>query len=168
MKKTDIIQLSIIILGIYIIIQTLETLTVQAIVFLEYQDSYRNVTEWIFGFIGIFLVIAAFGYYIIWKSEYFSNKIIKEENEISNTTVLTRSDTLTIAIIILSLYFLITGFMSVISNTILFTTTFFTDFKYFKESYSGPLLTILRYILVIIIFMKSKYISKWIENKIIK
>ena len=168
MKKSEIIQLALIIFGILIIIRTLETMTVQTTMIIGYQDNYGSMTSWIFAFIGVILFMTLIGYLIIRKSEYFSKRIIREENEGKESTILTRSETLTIAIIILSLYFIITGFPTFIGSSFTLLTSFFSDFKSFKEILPGQLWPIIQYFLIILIFMKSNYISYWIESKLMK
>jgi len=168
MRKSEIIQLALIIFGILIIVRTLETMSVQTSIMLNYQNNNEAIYSWIFAFIGVILLMTVVGYMIIVKSEYLSGKIIKDkdESESVKSTVLTRNEAITIAVIVLSMYFIITGFPAFISSSFTLLTSFFSDFLSFKEIFPGQIWGIVQYFLIILIFMKSNYISDWIESKL--
>lgn len=168
MKKSEIVQLALIIFGILIIIRTLETITTQTSIMFGYQDNNKFIASWIFTLIGIVIIMTLIGYLVIRNSKFLSKKIItdKDENENNKSTILNRNEVITISVIILSMFFLITGFLSFISSLFTLLSSFFSDFKSFKEILPGQLWVIIQYVLIILIFMKSNYISNWIERKV--
>lgn len=170
MKKSEIIQLALIILGILIIIRTLETLTVQTSILFGYQDNNEAIMSWIFTMIGIFILMILAGYLIIRNSENLSKRIVQDESgdEKREVTILSRIDILTITIIIFSMYFIITGFVSFISSFITLFSAFFSDFLTFKEIVVTQLAMVVQYLLIIVIFFKAKDIASWIDRKILR
>lgn len=163
MKKSEIIQLALIIFGILIITWTLENLSIQTGITLGNPYNNGEVNLWLFYFAGIFIILALIGFLIIRKSGYLSKKIITDEDDGTEKTLLARSDVITLAIIIMSLYFIISGFPSFISSFLTLAFSFFDDFKMFKEMLPDQSVRIIWYFLLILIFMKANYISNWIE-----
>jgi hypothetical protein len=166
MKKTEIIQLSLILFGLFIIYRTIETITVQTSIILSYDNGFDSIYSVLFGFTVVIILLTFAGFFLIKKSAGLSKRIVKEKNEENRTTILTRFDTINIAIVILSLYFMISAFPRFIGSTYTLIDLFITDYKSFKEFFPAQLWTIIQYMLIIFIFTKSNYISKWIEEKL--
>jgi len=133
-----------------------------------HQDSFQSNWGFIAGLVTAIIIMLVIGFFVVKKSEYFSKKIIRENGDEEESVLLSRVDILTISVIILSLYFLITGFPSFISSVFSLVTSFIDDFKLFKETLSGNTWRILQYILTLIIFLYAKAIAVWIERKIMK
>ena len=166
MKKSEIVQLALIVIGILIIVRTIETLVNQSRIFFGFQ-AWDTIPGWLYLLIisAVILMIVA-GFLIIRKSEYLSKKIIKEEAEGKVSTTLNRSEILTISILILSMYFVITGFPSFMSSLFSLGGMFFDNFKLFKEMLPKQIWRLIQYLIVVLIFLKSKYISHRIEKTI--
>ncbi len=168
MKKSEIIQLALIILGILIIIRTIETLAVNTTILFRFQDMDQPVAGLIIGIVVMIVLMVVTGLFIIKKSEYFSKKIIKDEKDVEQKVSLSRVEILTISIIILSLYLLITGFPLFLGSLFSLLTSFFNDFKLFKETLPGQTWNIVEYILTLLIFLYAKSVSVWIERKVME
>ena len=168
MKKSEIVQLALIVIGILIIVRTIEALVNQARIFFGFQD-WGTIPGWIYPLIfGTVILMIVAGFLIIRKSEYLSKKIIKEEAEGKVSTTLNSSEILTISILILSMYFVITGFPSFMGSLFSLGGMFFDDFKLFKEMLPQKIWWLVQYLVVVSIFLKSKYISHRIEKNIMK
>ncbi len=166
MKKSEIVQLALIVIGILIIVRTIEALVNQARIFFDFQ-VWDTIPGWLYLLIfsAVILMIVA-GFLIIIKSEYLSKKIIKEEAEGKVSTTLNKSEILTISILILSMYFVITGFPSFMGSLFLLGSMFFDNFRQFKETLPKHVWVLIQYLIVVFIFLKSKYISHRIEKTI--
>ena len=168
MKKSEIVQLALIVIGILIIVRTIETLVNQSRIFFGFQ-AWDTIPGWLYLLIisAVILMIVA-GFLIIRKSEYLSKKIIKEEAEGKVSTTLNRSEILTMSILILSMYFVIMGFPSFMASLFSLGGMFFDNFKLFKEMFPKQVWGLIQYLIVVFIFLKSKYISLRIERVIMK
>lgn len=168
MKKSEIIQVALIILGVIVIIRTLETFATQTSMIVSSDGGYGQVGYWIFTYVGVIIVMTLIGYFLIKKSKFFSKRLIKTENDDNIILKISRTDIITISVLILSLYLLITGFPSFTGSIAILLTSFFTDFKNFNEILQGQTLYLLQYVLIAIIFINSERFSEWIERKLMK
>ena len=168
MKKSEIIQIALIVLGVLIIIRTFETFAIQTSMIVNSEGGYGGTGYWIFTYIGVIIIMALIGFFLIRKSGFLSKRLIKKENDDITFLKISRTDIITISVIILSLYFLITGFPRFIGSLATLLTSFFTDFSDFKEILPGQTWFLLQYISVVIIFINSEKFSEWIVRKIMK
>ena len=168
MKKSEIVQLGLIVIGILIIVRTIETLVLQTVMTLSYMGKVELKSAWILAIIGAIALVIVVALLIISKSEYLSKRLVKNENEGDVSTILSKSDILTMSILILSMYFVITGFPNVIGSLFLLASLFFDNFELFKETLPKHIWSIVQYLFVVLIFLKSKSISGWIERSIMK
>ncbi len=166
MKKSEIIQIAIIILGICIIFRTLLS------VFEQLSYSFKFISEQptdynlIFVLLAVIALLIIIGVLLIYKSEYLSKKVIKDDDIESTSTNLNKSEIIQISIVILCLYFIIIyspGFISSISNIIF---NFVNDFRVYQEMLPKNIWSIILYISIFIVLVNSKKFSAWLEQKI--
>lgn len=168
MKKSEILQIALVVLGVFIIIRTFETFAFQINMIATLDDGYGSMGYWIFAYIGIIVIMTLIGFLLIRKSGYFSKKLIKIENDDDKILKISRNEIVSISIIIMCLHFMITGFTGFAGAITTLITSFFTDFSEFKEILPGQTWYLLQYILVIILFINSEKFSNWIVRKIMK
>jgi len=166
MKKSEIIQIAITILGILVMIRTLEALSVQMSSLFSYSKALDVPDYWLAIFVGMFLLMLLIGYFIIKHSSYFAKKIVKEDTNFVKPIDLSKRDIISIAIVIISLYHLIFYFTGFVSTLYSLFMAFTSDFQYFNVMFPDQIWRVLQYILVVIVFLKANSISKWIEHKI--
>ncbi|MCF8371297.1 MAG: hypothetical protein K9H64_06730 [Bacteroidales bacterium] len=169
MKKTEIVQLSIIIFGILIIVRSIEVFVTQVGIIIGYSDQDHGSNIPIIAFTGGLLLMILIGVALVRKSLWLSKIIIKvqDEDELSVPIRMTRLDLLSIVILIISIYFLIIGFPTFFSSAANLVVLFFADYSYFKEIYQTHVWQILQYILIILMFFRAKSISIWIDKNVI-
>jgi hypothetical protein len=168
MKKTDVIQIALVIIGILIITKTFNSFILQIGLYTRPNSDFDTNSFFIFTFIIAMIFVIIIGTWVIRNSNYLSKKIIKEELDQLESINISNSELLTNLIIILSLFFLITGFPSVIGSLIFLTTSFFINYTGLNEVIIGYILKIVQYLFLILLFIKAKYISNWIYIKLVK
>ena len=129
------------------------------------ESMYQNY--WYLLTIAIYIIMLVMGYVLIKKSEYFAGKIIKDETNIENNTNLSRKDIIAVAIVVMSVDKLIMGFFMFFSELYSIFLTFISDYPLFMETFKIHLQNVLKYVLIIIIFLKSRNIAEWIDAKVL-
>jgi hypothetical protein len=167
MKKTEIIQLALIVLGVLVIVNAFETITYQLSMMVGFEENRSELISWILIFTGVLLLLGVLGFVIINYSDSLAQKMIKEDKELSISAEFNRIDILSVAIIILSLYFLLTSLPTIIFSLYSLLTSFFGDFVLFKEILPNHALQLIQYLVFIIIFIKANSIAGWIEKRIL-
>ena len=168
MKKTEIIQLALIILGLSLIIRILINLMEQLSMFISISGEIPINYLWILIIIFLLTILILIGYFIITKSEVISKKIIKDENDRNLEISLDKSEMIHISIIILSLYFLVKLFPSFINAFYIIILNFFIDYTRFRDLFPQQIWTLILYITILLILLNSRKFSIWLERKIMK
>ncbi|MCF8369479.1 MAG: hypothetical protein K9G76_10590 [Bacteroidales bacterium] len=166
MKKTEIIQLTFIVLGILIIVRTILATGDQLSMMIKYWENPSSSFEWVIPFVIVFLVLLSMGYILIRNSRQFANRVIMDEEE-TGKIVLQKSDIFQISLVILCLYFIVTLFPAFISTAFYLLVNFFNDFALFKEIWQQQIWTLLLYIFLFISLLYSRKFSIWLEKKLV-
>ena len=165
MKKTEIISLSVIILGIYIILKSILDIVDQIIISMRYADGFRNYLPWILISLGIILLLVAIGYLLIIKSDSIAKFITKDSGDEHKVNYkVSKSEVLHLSIIILCLYFLVMLFPALFQAIYSFFSNFIYSYQDFRQLYAEQLMSILMYIAILLILLKSEQFSKWLEH----
>ena len=167
MKKTEIIQLALIVLGIGVIFRTFVYLIQQISVYIRLTSVYSIGLMEIIGVIVSMGFLILIGYLIITRSEILARKIFKKDDVQNIDITLPKHDIIHIAIIIICLYFLISLFPSFLSALYTILFEFVDNYKKFKELLFQRVGTVIIYFVLLIILTNSKRFSIWLEEKII-
>jgi hypothetical protein len=168
MKKTEIIQLALIILGLSLIIRILINLMEQLSMFISISGEISINYLWVLIIIFLLTILILIGYFIITKSEIISKKIIKDENDSNLKISLDKSEVIHVSIVILSLYFLVKLFPSFINAFYIIILNFFVDYTRFRDLFPQQIWTLILYITILLILLNSRKFSIWLERKIMK
>ena len=167
-KKHEIVQIALVIIGVLIVVRTIETLFGQVTFMGTSQGVYDHLGIWIAVSIVFGFLLVLFAYLMIRKSAYLAKRIIKEENESAEMKCLSRLELLNLSIIIMSLFFLIGRFPSFILSVYNLLSDFIIDFCPYQNMYINNFTQVLQYIMLLLIFLNAKHISIWIERKLFK
>ncbi len=167
MKKTEIIQLALVVLGIGIIFRTFVYLIQQISVYIRLTSAYAIGLMEILGVIFSMTILILLGYLIIARSEILANKIFKEENDQKIDIALSKSEIIHVSVIILCLYFLISLFPTFFSSMYIVLFEFVDNFKQFKELLFQRIGTLIIYFTIIVILTNSKRFSIWLDEKLV-
>ncbi len=166
MKKSEIIQIAFIILGIGIIFKTFLSLFEHLNFSFNYMNEYPSDYSFVLTILVIVALLIIIGLLLISKSKYLSKKVIKEESDEIQTINLNKSDIIQISVVILCLYFIVIyspEFISSISSVII---NFTGDFNMYKEMLPKNIWSIILYISIFVILVYSKKFSNWLKQKI--
>ncbi len=168
MKKSEIIQLALIILGVSIIARTFETIAGQISMNIGHPDGLYSMYPWLLSFVSIMTILILIGYLIIKKSSTISKKIIKDESDLKVEISLNRSEIIHISIVIISLLYIVKLFPSFISAVYMIILNFFDDYTFLKDIFPQQIWSIILYITIFVILINSNKFSIWLERKIMK
>ena len=128
-----------------------------------YDESLFDIYTFIITFIVMGIILVLIGLAIIKYSRKISTKIIRDEEMNENDKTLLKSyDALLISIILLSLYFLVTGFSYFATSLIQLIFMFLDDFSTFKEVYKTEFWEIIQYVIILLIFFNSRKFADWL------
>ncbi len=164
MKKTEIVQLTIVILAISIIVQSTRTLFQQLAFSLRVGNNYQ--VDIVYLFILIFGSVLLFGIagFIFYKSEKISKFIIKEDKEINLS--FDKDEIINLALVIMCLYFIIALFPSFFGSVQQLIFSFFDNYTYFKDIYPGQIWILIVYVSIFVILRNSKKVSSWLLRQL--
>jgi len=167
MKKSEIVQLIIIILGVLIIYRIVINLVTQINMFIQFSGDFSDELTWIIITFVLVILIAFAGIFIIYKSKNISRKIVKDNPDDQLKVALNKSDIIHLSVIAISLYFLVQLFPSFVGALYSFIINFINDFTMFLESYPQYIASILLYVIIFIVLVNSKQFSGWLEKKLL-
>jgi len=114
----------------------------------------------------ILLIFLLSGYMLVRKSGQISKKILTDDDEQTLSVALNKSETMHVAIVILCLFFIVKLFPAFTNAIITIISTFIDDFLHFQEILPQQILSIVLYVSIFFILLKSKRFSAWLETKI--
>ena len=165
MRKNEIIQLALIILGTSIIVKVLISILDQIFLLFKFPNDIQGENFWIIIAIVVVLLILLFGIILIIKAKAFSKKILKEERNTESALIVNKNDVLHISIIILCLYFLVTLLPSFLNSIYSIGYSFINEFHTFKSMIPSQLGSISLYIIIVLVFLNSNRFSRWIGKR---
>jgi hypothetical protein len=168
MRKTEIIQLVFIVLGISIIINALASLFEQITIYAKFSGETSIEFSWIAIGAVVLILIFLIGFLLIFKSGLLAKKISKDEDVTAVNLTMSKNDVIHIAIIILCLFFAIKLFPSFLSTIYLVIMAFVNDFSRFKDLFPQQIWALILYLLILIILFNSHKFSNWLQSKMLK
>jgi hypothetical protein len=167
MKKIEIIQLVLIVLGISVIINALvtlfEQLTIYSKVYGEPSFEFSLITIQA----AILIIIFIIGYILIFRSDFLAKKISKDENSTPVSISIRKDDVIHVSIMILCLFFMIKLLPSFLSTLYMVIMAFVNDFSMFKDLFPQQLWVPILYISIIIILINSNRFASWLQRKML-
>ncbi len=164
MKKSDIIDLTLKIFGIYVVIAAL--LYLKDLHFIKSMFT-QNIPDYM-DFVGLGLFLAGgiitfiIGYLLIFKSSRVAKKICKEDFELNLAIDPNYNKILEISLVIFGLFILIFQLPNFISGISQIATHFLENFPINEQSMIYGIASIVHYILGYVLLTNSKAISVWI------
>jgi hypothetical protein len=164
MKKSDIIDLSLKIFGIYVIIMVILHLKDLYYIKLMFPQQDANNTDYmsIGLFFGSGIIAFLIGYLLIFKSEKTAKKICKEDFEFNFAINPNYNKILEISLVIFGLYILIFQFPYVLSSISQIISHLTRDFPQEKASLIYAICSLIQYLFGFLLLTNSKAISIWI------
>lgn len=166
MKKTEIIQLALVILGISIIVKALLALVEQVGTFATFSENISNDYYFLIIEAAILVIIFFIGFILITRSGILAKKISPEGKDSEVETKMEKADVMHVSIIILCLFFIIKLFTSFITAIYSVILAFFNDYVMFKDVLPDKVWTLIVYFAIVIVFMNSRKFSDWLLRKI--
>jgi hypothetical protein len=165
MKKQEIVHLSLVILGISIFIRALITLIDQVGFYYAFSENISRDFIWlIVQAVGLSIVVYA-SWYLVFKSSNFAEKIFKGDENESTGWNYSKLEIIHIAVIIMSLYFLVKLFPSFVSAVYSVFMGFFD--KYTGDHYPEHLWIIILYASLIFVLRHSRRFTDWLIQKVL-
>ena len=162
MKKTEIVQLVFIVLGITLMLNIILTITQQLSLFRN-QEGFP--LEVLIPFLVSALLFALLAYLLILKSKFFAKKIIRAEEDGEVNLSIPKYEVLQLSVVIISLVLLIKLFIPFFSAVVQMAQFFIDDYPYFKEVFPTQMGTVMFYGILVFVFYHSKAIAQWLNAK---
>ena len=163
MKKSDIIDLTLKIFGIYIIITAI--ISLKDFHFTRFAAALDPDSINYFGIITLAValsILLLIGYFLIFRSSKIARKICKEDYEINLSFDLNYNKILEIALIIIGLFILIFKFGNLISSFSQLFNQITGNFPVNQQSISFIVATILQYVFGYMLLTNAKAVTTWI------
>ena len=167
MKKADIIDLTLKILGIYLIVSIflgLKDLYVYSSFYSQsdFHTNQKDIIIYIAIIAGISLIIFIAGYFLIFKSHRIAKFIIKDDSEFQISFDKNYQGVLQIALIIIALFIIILKITVVVSSVVRLLQYLFTNDKFHSEFLISDIVVTIHYILAFFILFNAKGLTNWI------
>lgn len=162
MKKTEIVQLVFVVLGITLMLNIVLTFTQQLSLFRNQNSLPVDV---LIPFLVSALLFGLLAYLLILKSGFFAKKIIRAEEDQEVNLSIPKYEILQLSVVIISLVLLIKLFIPFFSAVVQMAQFFIDDYSYFKEVFPTQIGTVIIYGILIFIFYHSKAIAQWLNRK---
>jgi len=168
MKKVEIIQLVLIVLGISVIINALVSLFEQIALYSKFSGENSIEFFWVaFGTV-VLVLIFTIGFLLIFTSAFLAKKVSMDEDTSDISISMSKNDLIHVSIIVLCLFFIIKLFPSFLSTVYLIIMAFVNDFTMFKDLFPQQVWVPILYLSIIIILINSHKFSNWLQSKMLK
>jgi len=164
MKKSDIIDLTIKIFGMYVIIVSLlhmKDIHYLSNIFSQNETYSIDILSLVL-FLGGGSCIFIIGYILVFKSKLFTRKIIKEDAAVNLATNTNYKNILDLSLVIIALFIIIFKLPNLISSAYRFVTYILGNLKHTYDFIEQDIAILIQYILAYLLLTNSKGITNWI------
>ncbi|NOU58597.1 hypothetical protein [Marinifilum caeruleilacunae] len=162
MKKSDLVDLSVKVIGIYVIVTSVFYLKDLYMV-LSFASKPEATMNMSFYFIGITLSLLL-GLIMTFKSHGIAKKITKEDAIIEISSKIDMAQLLEIALTIIGLLILIFKFTFFFSAVYRQVNQLFVETPFMQQMIATDIATLLQYVLGFVLISKSASLSKWLVS----
>ncbi len=168
MKKTELLSIILIIFGLNTFIYGVVNVTEQYVTLTSIQRSQNETLPIIMliGFLGASVIIFLISYFLIFKSDAISKKILKKDGDLNIQILISKDDAIQIFLIIVSLFILLSRFPAFLGSISSIIMNFFKDNIPHNNFRAQDIGTICLYIFCFVVLTNSKQITNWLIIKI--